>query len=90
MKETLFGDNDMNNKPVFGDYDTIAHLKRAEAEADFREAVSRLLADCPLDPHTAGRIIGRSVAERARASGELADPTRFEAGIEQGLYERLR
>ena len=80
----------MNNKPVFGDYDTITRLKRAEAEANFRNAVSDLFENFHLDPYLAGTIIGRTVAKRARASGELADPTRFEAGIERGLYERLR
>lgn len=78
------------SKPIFGDPETIASLKRAQAQADFRDAVSNLFADFPLDPHLAGTIIGRVVAKRARASGELDDPTRFEAGIERGLYERLR
>ncbi len=78
------------SKPIFGDHDTITRLKRARAEADFRDAVSRLFTDFPLDPYLAGTIIGRTVAKRARASGELADPEMFEMGVARGLYERLR
>ena len=78
------------SKPIFGDSTMISSLKRAEAEANFRNAVSDLFENFHLDPYLAGTIIGRTVAKRARASGELADPTRFEAGIERGLYERPR
>ena len=78
------------SKPIFGDSTMISSLKRAEAEANFRNAVSDLFENFHLDPYLAGTIIGRTVAKRARASGELADPTRFEAGIERGLHERLR
>ena len=54
----------MNNKPVFGDYDTITHLKRAEAEANFRNAVSDLFENFHLDPYLAGTIIGRIVLKK--------------------------